>query len=253
MSNRSLVVLALVLGLAAPAGAMELGAPYGRIGWDLSVDDHVSGQEAPDPLRFARGNADASGALGVGFGQELLFDETRSLTLSGSLRGSRYALYPEFSRVWGSLSLELAAYDLAWGWDGFWGANLGGDFGSGRTGGLSLGLERAWWGGVTGALAAGAYRYLGQEQSEHLGTWGELALRRRFGPLGLTVAYSLLRRGYLSGDADGTQALSAFVTWQLYSGVFLKASAERTWNRSDLTGATYEGGLFNLGSVYYAF
>ncbi|HEY9899988.1 MAG TPA: hypothetical protein V6D00_12460 [Pantanalinema sp.] len=253
MTRRAIAALAFALALASPAGAWELGSPYGRIGWDLAVDDHVSGQQAPDPLRFARGNADASGALSLGAGQEIALDDDRILTLSGGLRGSRYALYPEFSRAWGSLSLELATYDLLWGWDAFWGVNAGGDFANGRTGGLSLGLERSLWGGVTGALAAGAYRYLGTEQSEHAGGWGELSLRRRFGSLGLTVACSLLRRGYQAGGADASQALSAFVTWQLYPGLYLKASAERNWNQSDLTGATYAGGLLNMGSVYYAF
>ncbi|MBO9541037.1 hypothetical protein J7643_10655 [bacterium] len=219
----------------------------------MGVDDHVSGQAAPDPQRFARGNADASGGLSLGLGHELALGQDYLLTLSGGLRGARYALYPEFSRVWGSLSLELATYDLFWDWDAFWGLNAGGDFANGRTGGLSLGLERQGWAGVIGGIAAGAYRYLGLAESEHTGGWGELSLRRRFGPLSLTVAYSLLRRDYQAGGTDASQALSAFATWQLYPGLYLKVSAERNWNRSDLSGAPYAGGLLNVGSVYYAF
>lgn len=251
--KRLLAATALVLGCAAPAGAWDLGSPFGRIGWDVGFDDHVSGREAPDPLRYARGNADASGAVSLGLGQEIALDADRLLTVSGALRGSRYALYPEFSRAWGSMTLELASYDLLWGWDAFCGASAGADFASGRTGSLSLALERGVWGGITGAMAAGAYRYLGQAATEHVGGWGELSLRKRFGSLGLTLAYSHLRRGYDAGGADASQAILAYITWQLYPGLYLKASAERNWNQSDLTGAAYAGGLFNLGSVYYAF
>lgn len=251
--RRLLVATVLASGLAFPAEAWELGSPYGRIGWDVGFDDHVSGREVPDPQRFASGNADASSAVSLGLGQEIPLDADRILTLSGALRGSRYALYPEFSRAWGSLSLELATYGLSWGWDAFWGVSAGGDFSSGRTGGLTFGLDHPLPGGITGGAAGGAYRYLAQAATEHTGWWGELSLRRRFGPLGLTLAYSQLRRGYEAGGVDASQAASAFVTWQLYQGLYLKASAERNWNQSDLTGASYAGGLFNLGSVYYAF
>lgn len=244
----------IVLGLLIPgeARAFEL-RPYGKIGVDAGYDDHVSGREAPDPLLFEKGNADASGGLSLGLGNEFVFDDNRVLTLSASLKGYRYLNYPDFSGAWAGLATELATYRLFEEVDAFWGLNAGASMGTGRSAGLSVTFERPTLWNVTGGLSMGGYRYVGSTTSQHLGLWGELSLRRRFGPLGLTAAYNVSQRGYDVGDRDQAQGVTLFATFRVLDGLYLKASAEHTWAGSTDVTRVYEGSFANLGSVYYVF
>lgn len=245
---------AVALGLLIPTQAMALELrPYGKLGVDAGYDDHVSGREAPDPLRFALGNVDASGVLSLGLGNEFAFDADRILTVSASLKGYRYLNYPDFSGAWAGVATELATYRLFEEVDAFWGLNAGASLGTGRSGGLSVSLERPMTGGLTGGLSLGGYRYFGASSAQHLGAWGELSVRRRFGPLGLTAAINTLRRGYDAGDVDQAQGVTLFATWRLLDGLYLKASAEHDWAGSSDPTRVYEGSFANLGSVYYVF
>lgn len=232
--------------------AFEL-RPYGKIGVDAGYDDHVSGREAPDPLRFAVGNTDASGGLSLGLGNEFTFDPDRLLTISASLKGYRYLNYPEFSGAWAGLATEFATYRLFEEVDAFWGLNAGASLGTGRSGGLSVSFERPMMGGVTGGLSLGSYRYFGSAASQHRGLWGELSMRRRFGPLGLTAAVNTFRRTYDLGDIDQVAGVTLFATWRLLDNLYLKASAEHLWAGSSDPMRVYEGNFANLGSVYYVF
>lgn len=246
------MALALLLALASEAQAFEL-RPFGKIGVDAGYDDHISGREAPDPLRFTQGNTDASGALSLGLGNEFVFAQDRILTVSASLKGYRYLNYPEFSGAWAGLATELATYRLFEEVDAFWGLNAGASLGTGRSGGASVTLERPTLWNVTGGLSLGGYRYFGSAASQHLGLWGELSLRRRFGPLGLTAAYNVFHRGYDAGDRDQVQGATVFATLRLLDGLYLKASAEHNWAGSTDPTRVYEGSFANLGSVYYVF
>lgn len=244
----------LILGLLIPsqAFAFEL-RPYGKIGLDAGYDDHVSGREVPDPTQFAAGNRDASGGLSLGLGNEFVFDDDRVLTVSASLKGYRYLNYPDFSGAWAGLATELATYRLFEQVDAFWGLNAGASLGPGRSGGLSVTLERPMPWGTTGGMSLGAYRYVGSAASQHQGLWGELSFRRRFGPLGLTASYNYFRRGYDAGDLDQVQGATLYATWRVLDGLYVKASAEHNWAGSSDPTRIYEGSFANLGSVYYVF
>lgn len=250
--KRCLATLALVLLIPSQALALDL-RPYGKIGVDAGYDDHISGREAPDPLQFAVGNTDASGGLSLGIGNEFVFDDDHVLTVSTSLKGYRYLNYPDFSGAWAGLSTELATYRLFEQVDAFWGLNAGASLGPGRSGGLSLTLERPLFWSVTGGASLGGYRYIGTAASQHVGLWGELSMRRRFGPLGLTAAYNVYRRGYDTGDLDQVQGVTLFATWRLLDGLYVKASAEHNWADSSDPTRIYQGTYANMGSVYYVF
>lgn len=246
--------LAIALSLLIPSQAVALELrPYGKIGVDAGYDDHISGREAPDPLAFAQGNTDASGGLSLGLGNEFVFDSDRILTVSASLKGYRYLNYPDFSGAWAGLTTEFATYRLVEEVDAFWNLTAGASLGIGRSGGLSVTFERPMIGSLTGGLSLGGYRYLGSAASQHLGAWGELSVRRRFGPLGLTAAYNVFRRGYDSGGLDQVQGVTLFATWRLLEDLYLRASAEHNWAGSTDPTRVYEGSFANMGSVYYVF
>lgn len=249
--------LALLLAIfaffaATPAQAFELGRPYARVGLDVGWDDHVTMREAPDPASYPYGNRDAMSTLGLGASEEAYFDENRVLTLSARLKGTRYLNYGDFSGFWGSVTAELGTYHLWGDLDGFWAFSGGTSFTEGRTLGLNGTLEHPLPWDLKAELSLGAYGYWGTTGTDHVGTWGEAGLRRKFGPLALTAAGSLTRRDY-GTILDLTGGPSLYATWQLYPGVLLKATLERLWTDSSDPTRIFAGNTASLGSVYYAF
>lgn len=253
MRRPLLLALCGVMSAASPALAWDFGKPYGNISMDLGYDDHVTGHEVPDPTTYARGNIDGASTLGLGLSGTLNVDADQVLTVTGNLKGYRYVTYPEFSRAWGSMAAEYATYHLPGAFDAFWNLNLGSDLTADRSLGGTLTLEHPAWGGLVGGASLGGYRFLGDTTVDHTGWWGELSLRRAFGPLSVTAAYSAIHRGYDAGIVDQVQSASLYASWRFMSALFLRLSAEHDWTDSTDSTRRYAGNLVNLGTLCYAF
>jgi hypothetical protein len=246
------LALAPLLLLAPPAHALDLGRPFGLVGLDLAYEDHVTGTAAPDPSLYPKGNIDSNGGLNLGVGDQIAIGSDRQLTVSGRLRGYRYVNYPDFSGVGGTVATELAAYHLVGLTDLFWSLSGSSTYGSGNSGSMDLTLEHPIALEVIGSLDSGAYRFVGSG-ADHVGYWGEAALRRAFGPVTLSLSYSYIHRGYDSGQIDQLQVASAYLNWKVWGSLYLKGSAEHDWTVSTDSTRTFDETLLNLGTLYYQF
>lgn len=247
------LALALGLGAALPAEALTLHRPFGSVSIEASYDDHISGRSDPEADLYPSGNTDWRGALSIGGGTDVSFDDRWGLYIGGRLRGYRYLNYPDLSGLVGSAAMELSGYDLPLGLDAFLSYGYSTDGSQSQSHTTAVSLEKSLGRRLTLILAGGQYWH--QTSSAGLSNRGPFAdggirvtlpTRTR-----LAALVSLLNRGYDYGREDQIISASLSVSQRLWYGTYLRASYRRDYSSSNEPGRNFPGNSVTLGTATY--
>lgn len=249
MMTRRLLA-ALVLAWPLPAQAVEYGGWYARATLDTWHDDNLARYRVATPESFPRGNQDLGADLGLAVGNVFLLAPSLDLRLTVSGRGSRAALYPE----WSGASAGLFA-DLGYRWDEQTDAYVAA--GSSFTWGASpyhlaeAGLERRLWPGGSAHAAAG----LGLNASEraslrYVAPGLSLGVQQRFETgTSLALSYGYMQRQYEAARLDPQHQIFVLAAQRLNRQWELRARYGYTLATSQTTG--FRNGFLTLGLAYY--
>jgi len=248
-----LLLAALPMAVALPAHALTFHRPFGSVSVETSYDDHISGRSDPEVELYPSGNTDWRGALSLGGGTDLSFDDTWGLYVGGRLRGFRYLNYTDFSGMVGTATAELSGYDLPLGLDAFLSYGYSADGAQSQSHTAVVSLEKPLGEMLTVILAGG--RYWHQTESAGLANQGPFAdagIRMSFPTrTSVTALVSYLGRDYDYGRADRILSASLSLSQRLWPGTYLRANYRRDQADSNEPGRSFPGNAATLGTSYY--
>ena len=247
------LILVLAPGVTLPAEALTLHRPFGSISVETSYDDHISGRSDPEVDLYPSGNTDWRGALSVGGGTDLSFDDRWALYLGGRLRSFRYVNYPDFSGMVGTATMEVSGYDLPLGLDAFLSYGYSTDGTQSQSHTTALSLEKPLSKQLTLILSGGQYWH--QTRSLGLSNHGPFAdggLRLRLPTrTSLSALVCVQNRGYDYGREDRIVSASLSLSQRLWAGTYLRASYRRDQASSNEPGRDFPGNSVTMGTSTY--
>ena len=249
----TILVLVLAHGASLPAEALTLHRPFGSISVETSYDDHISGRSDPEAELYPSGNTDWRGALAVGGGTELSFDDRWGVYLGGRIRSFRYLNYPDFSGLVGTATMEVSGYDLPLGLDAFLSYGYSTDGTQSHSHTTALSLEKPLGMQLTLIMSGGGYWHRSSNSGlSNYGPFADGGLRLRLPTrTSLSALVSLLNRGYDYGRQDRIVSASLSLSQRLWPGTYLRASYRRDQASSNEPGRDFPGNSVTLGTSTY--